>query len=160
MKIEKLTVLRIVVNYWLTASDHVTMIIKSSCRNMYALKSRASNTFFSTYICILRIRMLSLCVQGYKKRALLGEMLPLIGTNLRLQRVYAEYHQQLELLNSPASWFLLYQTCYLTVSSNEPPGAYSIVWVLSIRSAMKCETSVFILSRRMHEWSGTWTVAC
>ena len=33
---------------------------------------------------------------GYKKRALLEEVLPLIASNLQLQRLYTEYKEQLE----------------------------------------------------------------
>lgn len=37
--------------------------------------------------------------QGYKKRALLSEILPVVGADLRLQRLFAEYQQQLSATN-------------------------------------------------------------
>jgi len=39
-----------------------------------------------------------LCVQGLRKRELLREVLPVIGENLRFQRLFTEYQDQLELL--------------------------------------------------------------
>jgi len=33
--------------------------------------------------------------QGYRKHALLREILPIIGADLRLQRLFSEYQQQL-----------------------------------------------------------------
>lgn len=39
-----------------------------------------------------------LWLQGLRKRDLLGEVLPVIGENLRFQRLFTEYQDQLELL--------------------------------------------------------------
>jgi len=36
-----------------------------------------------------------LCQQGYRKHSLLREILPIIGAELRLQRLFSEYQQQL-----------------------------------------------------------------
>lgn len=41
-----------------------------------------------------------LCLQGLQKRELLRELLPVIGENLRFQRLFTEYQDQLELLRS------------------------------------------------------------
>lgn len=41
-----------------------------------------------------------LCVQGLRKRELLREVLPVIGENLRFQRLFTEYQDQLELLRN------------------------------------------------------------
>lgn len=40
------------------------------------------------------------CVQGLRKRELLREVLPVIGENLRFQRLFTEYQDQLELLHN------------------------------------------------------------
>lgn len=40
------------------------------------------------------------CFQGLRKRDLLREVLPVIGENLRFQRLFTEYQDQLELLRS------------------------------------------------------------
>ncbi|XP_071944508.1 protein HIRA-like isoform X2 [Antedon mediterranea] len=37
-------------------------------------------------------------ILGYNKRKLLEEMMPIIGTNLKLQRLYSEYRDQLEMI--------------------------------------------------------------
>ena len=39
-------------------------------------------------------------LQGRRKRDLLHEVLPVIGQNLRFQRLFTEYQDQLELLRS------------------------------------------------------------
>lgn len=40
------------------------------------------------------------CFQGLRKRELLREVLPVIGENLRFQRLFTEYQDQLELLRN------------------------------------------------------------
>lgn len=40
------------------------------------------------------------CVQGLHKRELLQEVLPVIGENLRFQRLFTEYQDQLEQLRN------------------------------------------------------------
>lgn len=37
-------------------------------------------------------------VQGLRKRELLKELLPVIGQNLRFQRLFTEYQEQLDIL--------------------------------------------------------------
>ena len=37
-------------------------------------------------------------LQGISKRGLLREILPIMGTNLKLQRLYTEYEEQLEMV--------------------------------------------------------------
>lgn len=41
-----------------------------------------------------------LCVQGLRKRELLREVLPVMVENLRFQRLFTEYQDQLELLRT------------------------------------------------------------
>lgn len=43
--------------------------------------------------------------QGLDKRKVLKDILPLIGENLNLQRLFTEYHDQLECVD--ASWWIL-----------------------------------------------------
>ncbi len=38
--------------------------------------------------------------QGFQKRSLLQEILPIIGSNLKLQRLYTEYKEQLDQTSS------------------------------------------------------------
>lgn len=40
------------------------------------------------------------CLQGLRKRDLLREVLPVVGENLRFQRLFTEYQDQLELLRN------------------------------------------------------------
>lgn len=40
----------------------------------------------------------SLCTQGLRKRELLKELLPVIGQNLRFQRLFTECQEQLDIL--------------------------------------------------------------
>jgi len=70
------------------------------------------------------------CQQGYRKHSLLREILPTIGADLRLQRLFSEYQQQLTSLTDVISWWLKavtsrhvrLQRCDLTDSSSTNAG--------------------------------------
>lgn len=57
-------------------------------------QKRPQNLYLLGYI----PQLLLLCPQGLRKRELLKELLPVIGQNLRFQRLFTECQEQLDIL--------------------------------------------------------------